>query len=99
LQLLTSSNVETLSVGRGLLEILVHLLDHRLPQSNTRVDEPVGDLAMQNQQMVCFSVNLVSETVCLYLAPAQPAPRRQHLLLVVFRVPESDTGLPFSFRP
>jgi hypothetical protein len=42
-----------------------------------------------------FVLEELSETVSLYLAPAQAAPRRQHLLLVVFRVPESDTGLLF----
>lgn len=29
---------------RAPLELLVHLLDHRLPQPDARVDEPVGDL-------------------------------------------------------
>jgi hypothetical protein len=38
-----------LAAFRALLELLVHLLDHRLPEAHARVYEPVGDLAKFQQ--------------------------------------------------
>jgi hypothetical protein len=34
-----------LAAFRALLELLVHLLDHRFPEADARVYEPVGNLA------------------------------------------------------
>jgi hypothetical protein len=53
-----------LAASRALLELLVHLLDHRLPEADARVNEPVGNLTKIQQ------LRDISKSRCGILVPS-----------------------------